>query len=90
MNGLSLNDSDKKPMSLFQCQLKLFKEYMGGWNPDQVEYLVMRLKDLDTNFYNKYEEYLEYGDDIHKKPKGNQKNFCTLLRNKRLMLNEMT
>ena len=29
----------------------------------------MRLKDLDVNFYNKYEEYLEYGDDVHKKPK---------------------
>jgi len=69
MNGLSLNDSNQKPMSLFQCQLKLFKEYVVNWNPDQVEYLVMRLKDLDTNFYNKYEEYLEYGDDIHKKPK---------------------
>ena len=57
-------------MSLFQCQLKLFKEYVVNWNPDQVEYLVMRLKDMDMNFYNKYEEYLEYGDDIHKKPKG--------------------
>ena len=67
-------------MSLFQCQLKLFKEYVVNWNPDQVEYLVMRLKDLDMNFYNKYEEYLEYGDDIHKKPKGITKNFyiCTL------------
>ena len=75
MNGLSLNDSNQKPMSLFQCQLKLFKEYVVNWNPDQVEYLVMRLKDLDTNFYNKYEEYLEYGDDIHKKPKGITKNF---------------
>ena len=75
MNGLSLNDSNQKPMSLFQCQLKLFKEYVVNWNPDQVEYLVMRLKDLDMNFYNKYEEYLEYGDDIHKKPKGITKNF---------------
>ena len=79
MNGLSLNDSNQKPMSLFQCQLKLFKEYVVNWNPDQVEYLVMRLKDLDTNFYNKYEEYLEYGDDIHKKPKGITKNFYYLL-----------
>ena len=43
MNGLSLNDSDKKPMSLFQCQLKLFKEWAGAWTPDQQEYLGMIL-----------------------------------------------
>ena len=68
MNGLSIKDNDR-PMSLFQCQLKLFKEWVETWNPDQQEYLVLRLKDMDANFFNKYEEYLEYGDDIQKKPK---------------------
>lgn len=56
MNGLSIN---KKPLSLFQCQLKLFKEWVVTWNEDKQEYLLLRLKDLDSSFYGKYEEHLE-------------------------------
>jgi len=70
MNGLSVNDNEKKrPLSLFQCQLKLFKDWIVSWKPDQQEYLLLRLKDLDSNFFAKYEEYLECGEDDHAKPK---------------------
>lgn len=69
MNGLSLNNDKKRPLSLFQCQLKLFKEWVASWNEDQKEYLLLRLKDLDDGFYSKYEDYLEYGDDEGKKAK---------------------
>lgn len=68
MNGLSLQNG-QKPLSLFQCQLKLFKEWVHSWNEDKREYLLMRLKDLDANFYSKYEEFLVYGTDEDKRPK---------------------
>jgi len=56
MNGLSVN---KKPLSLFQCQLKLFKEWVVTWSEDKQEYLLLRLKDLDSTFYTKYQQYLD-------------------------------
>jgi len=60
MNGLSVN---KKPLSLFQCQLKLFKEWVVTWNEDKIEYLLMRLKDLDSTFFTKYQEHLDNLDN---------------------------
>ena len=66
VNGLCINDNKKKPLTLFQCQLKLFKDWVPIWNPQQQEYLLLRLKDLDANFYTKYEEFLEHGEN---KPK---------------------
>jgi len=60
MNGLSVN---KKPLSLFQCQLKLFKEWVVTWNEDKREYLLLRLKDLDSNFFTKYQEHLDNVDN---------------------------
>ena len=66
VNGLCINDNKKKPLTLFQCQLKLFKDWVSLWNPQQQEYLLLRLKDLDAIFYTKYEEFLEHGEN---KPK---------------------
>ena len=66
VNGLCINDNKKKPLTLFQCQLKLFKDWVSIWNAQQQEYLLLRLKDLDANFYTKYEEFLENGEN---KPK---------------------
>lgn len=68
MNGLSVNDEKKRPLSLFQCQLKLFKEWTPSWSQDKQDYLLLRLKDLDSNFIAKYEEYLECGEE-HATPK---------------------
>lgn len=67
MNGLSLVNG--KPLSLFQCQLKLFKEWSTSWNEDKKEYLLLRLKDLDAIFYDKYEEHLKYDGKEDEKPK---------------------
>jgi hypothetical protein len=70
MNGLSLDDQkNNRPMTLFQCQLKLFKQWNKSWTVDQREYLVLRLKDMDSSFHDCYSEYLDIGDDMNKKPK---------------------
>lgn len=40
MNSMSLGAGDKKPPSLFDCQVKLFREWFLGWSDDQKNYLV--------------------------------------------------
>lgn len=54
-------------VSLFQCQVNLFKDWVIGWSDDQKNYLNLRLKDIDQNFSKKYERYLEYGKDSPEK-----------------------
>ena len=41
------------------CQVKLFRDWFGGWSDDQKNYLTLRLKDVDEEFFSKYEEYLQ-------------------------------
>jgi len=52
-----------RPVSLFQCQVNLFKDWVVAWSDDQKNYLILRLKDIDAGFSSKYEHYLEYGKD---------------------------
>jgi len=52
-----------RPVSLFQCQISLFKGWVNAWSDDQKSYLILRLKDIDQAFSKKYENYLEYGKD---------------------------
>ncbi|CAB4064154.1 unnamed protein product [Lepeophtheirus salmonis] len=49
--------SSSKPLSLYACQVKIFKSWWIHWSPDQREYLHLRFKDIDPNFYSKYIEY---------------------------------
>jgi len=65
INGIT-EDMEKlttRHVSLFQCQVNLFKDWVIGWSDDQKNYLNLRLKDIDQNFSKKYERYLEYGKD---------------------------
>ena len=57
LNSLSINGDKKKSPSLFDCQLKLFKDWFSGWSDDQKNYLVMRLQAIDPDFYSKYEAF---------------------------------
>lgn len=59
VGGLNLSQTDGgRPPSLFACQIKLFQDWFGGWSDDQKNYLVMRLKDIDAEFFAKYEEFV--------------------------------
>jgi len=63
VNGLS-DDMEKlgrKQVSLFQCQVKLFRDWVLAWSDDQKNYLILRLKEIDQTFSRKYEHYLEFG-----------------------------
>ncbi len=48
-----------RPPSLFACQVKLFRDWCGGWSDDQKGYLVVRLRDIDADFFATYEAYLQ-------------------------------
>ncbi|TRY72697.1 hypothetical protein TCAL_09605 [Tigriopus californicus] len=52
-----------RPPSLFSCQVKLFDDWFSGWSDDQKNYLALRLKDIDGAFFEKYENYLQFGQD---------------------------
>ena len=44
----------------YSCfQVKLFRDWFGGWSDDQKNYLTLRLKDVDAEFFAKYEQYLQ-------------------------------
>jgi len=60
LSHLDLNKSERPP-SLFECQLKLFKDWVVAWSDDQKSYFILRLKDIDSQFSEKYEHYLEFG-----------------------------
>jgi len=58
LNFQSYNHIKKGPLSIYGCQIKLFKEWFSGWSDDQKNYLVMRLQAIDGEFYAKYEKYV--------------------------------
>jgi len=59
----SLTLDNNRPPSLFQCQVKLFTDWVVVWSDDQKNYFIIRLKDIDPGFSKKFEHYLEYGKD---------------------------
>jgi len=59
-DGIKAMDTNSdRPPSLFSCQVKLFRDWFGGWSDDQKNYLTLRLKDVDAEFFAKYEQYLQ-------------------------------
>lgn len=63
----SLEVNSSRPPSLFKCQVKLFNDYFAGWSDDQKNYLVLRLKDIDPEFFQKYESYLDDPSNLREK-----------------------
>ena len=43
--------------------MRLFKDWVVAWSDDQKSYFILRLKDIDSQFSDKYEHYLEFGKD---------------------------
>ena len=59
-DGIKAMDTNSdRPPSLFSCQVKLFRDWFGGWSDDQKNYLTLRLKDIDGEFFARYEDYLQ-------------------------------
>jgi len=54
LDSMKINGEGKKPPSLYECQIKLFKDWFTSWSDDQKNYLVTRLQAIDAEFYEKY------------------------------------
>lgn len=48
----------KKLPSIYDCQLKLFGEWLTEWSKDQKDYIMMRLQAIDRKFYLEYEKFV--------------------------------
>lgn len=66
VNGLS--DMALRPPSLFQCRIKLFREWAVGWGPTEREQFLERLREIDSQFLEQYEQALKILEGGHKGP----------------------
>ncbi|XP_018579294.1 uncharacterized protein C14orf119 [Anoplophora glabripennis] len=60
-NSISNVDCRDKPMSLFECRVKLFKEWFMQWTIEQKESFLTRISEIDASFAEKLNGELENG-----------------------------
>ncbi|CAL7949696.1 unnamed protein product [Xylocopa violacea] len=51
------NESDRPP-NLFQCRIKLFREWSHNWSQQEKDSLLLSIKNSDPAFAEKYDEKL--------------------------------
>lgn len=55
----SLNVSNDKPPSIFQCQMKLFSQWFDSWTDKQRNDFMLKLHCLDAEFVTRFNEEVE-------------------------------
>ncbi|KAJ8925252.1 hypothetical protein NQ315_009080 [Exocentrus adspersus] len=60
-SSISNVDFRDKPMSLFECRVKLFKEWFMQWTAEQKESFLNRISEIDSAFADKLNAELENG-----------------------------
>lgn len=61
INSISNVDCRDKPMSLFECRVKLFKEWFIHWTADQKHNFITQISEMDTAFAEKLNEEIQNG-----------------------------
>lgn len=61
VNHMSNVNCQDKPMSLFECRVKLFKEWFVHWNPEQRDNFLKKISDIDDIFAAKLNMELQQG-----------------------------
>jgi hypothetical protein len=56
-------ENSNRPPSLFQCRIKLFREWSQNWSEQEKETIVTSIKHMDPNFAEKYEQRLIEAND---------------------------
>ena len=67
VNGLltgieNLGKENDRPPSLFQCRIKLFREWSQNWSEEEKETIVTSIKHMDPKFAEKYDQRLAEGN----------------------------
>lgn len=57
MEGIS--NLEDKPPSLFQCRIKLFREWADSWSREEKDQFLNHIKTTDPEFIRKYDEELD-------------------------------
>lgn len=62
INGL-VSDLDKcnvenRPPSIFQCRIKLFKEWSDGWSQSDREQILIEFRSIDQDFMDKFDKQM--------------------------------
>lgn len=60
--GLSCQD---KPMSLFQCRIKLFNEWYPTWTEDEQDRFVKSISEVDPDFGTKLQDIIINGPKVN-------------------------
>lgn len=58
METLGYSEGSDRPPSLFQCRVKLFREWSNNWSQQEKDSLLLSIKNTDPTFATKYEEKL--------------------------------
>ncbi|XP_078034375.1 uncharacterized protein C14orf119 [Augochlora pura] len=58
METLGCADGSDRPPSIFQCRVKLFREWSNNWSQQEKDSLLSSIKNTDPAFAEKYEEKL--------------------------------
>ncbi|GLV36321.1 uncharacterized protein CBL_08815 [Carabus blaptoides fortunei] len=61
VNSIAGVNCQDKPMSLFECRVKLFREWVSQWNAEQRERLMKRIAEVDPSFGEKLNSELQNG-----------------------------
>ncbi|KAH0817792.1 hypothetical protein GEV33_004996 [Tenebrio molitor] len=61
VNSIANVNCREKPMSLFECRVKLFKEWFGQWSTEQKENFLKQISEIDTSFAEKLNGELRNG-----------------------------
>lgn len=58
METLGYAEDSDRPWNLFQCRVKLFREWSHNWSQQEKDSLIASIKNTDPVFAEKYEEKL--------------------------------
>lgn len=64
LNGVSALGLDSgRPPSIFQCRMKLFNEWFVNWSDEEKQDLIVRLRNIDSQFMDRFESILSGSGD---------------------------
>lgn len=72
LESLACKDDANKPPSLFECRVKLFREWSQNWTAQEKDTLLTSIKNLDSKFAEKYEQKITQGKDDEENPETNE------------------
>lgn len=68
ISGLDSCSVEDRPPSIFQCRIKLFKEWSENWNQSEKEQLINELRSIDQIFFEKFERQLNGFSELNEEP----------------------